>query len=168
LPLRLLTILCVLLLAACATAPRGGDRAPVVRGPAPGASLAQGAVDLIGTPYRWGGTTTQGLDCSGLVLLTHRAAGLAVPRTAAEQNRAATPVRRKDLLPGDLVFFRVKSRAVDHVGVYAGGGRFVHAPGSGRAVSLASLDDPWFAQRFAGAGRLWTPARSPGSQRGRP
>jgi cell wall-associated NlpC family hydrolase len=122
-----------------------------------GAALARDARAQLGTPYLYGGTDPQrGFDCSGLVAWVHGRAGIVVPRTAAQQFAVAEPVPREELRPGDLVFFRLdrRSRAVTHVGVYSGQGRFVHAPQSGRVVEEARLDDPYFAERFAGAGRF--------------
>jgi cell wall-associated NlpC family hydrolase len=81
---------------------------------------------------------------------------LPVPRTAAAQQRAARPVAAAELAPGDLVFFRIGGPDVDHVGIYVGNGRFVHAPRSGRPVLSDALDDPFYERRFAGAGRFWT------------
>jgi cell wall-associated NlpC family hydrolase len=77
-----------------------------------------------------------------------------VPRTAAQQFAAATPVRTRELRPGDLVFFRLQGRKVSHVGIYAGDDRFVHAPQSGGHVRVARLDDDYFRRSFAGAGRF--------------
>lgn len=155
------------LLAGCSTAPRRDAPPAEVRAgaipSAAGLALLQAAESLLGTPYRYGGADAQGFDCSGLVHFIHRRAGLEVPRTAAAQGRAAQPVARAALAAGDLVFFRAPSRGIDHVGVYAGDGRFVHAPGSGRRVSYGRLDDPWYAARFAGAGRFWVPAAVPAS-----
>jgi cell wall-associated NlpC family hydrolase len=122
-----------------------------------GAALARDARAQLGTPYLYGGADpSRGFDCSGLVAWVHARAGVAVPRTAAQQFAAAEPVPRDGLRAGDLVFFRLdrRSRAVSHVGVYTGQGRFVHAPQSGRVVEEARLDDPYFAERFAGAGRF--------------
>jgi cell wall-associated NlpC family hydrolase len=118
-----------------------------------GLALARDARALIGRPYRYGGhDPATGFDCSGLVSYVHRAQGLYVPRTAADQHRAARPLPREALRPGDLVFFRIDSRQVSHVGVYVGDGRFVHAPRSGRPVGEARIDEPYFAERWAGAG----------------
>ena len=118
-----------------------------------GLALARDAQAQVGRPYRHGGhDPATGFDCSGLVSYVHRGQGLYVPRTAADQHRAARPLPREALRPGDLVFFRIDSRQVSHVGVYVGEGRFVHAPRSGRPVGEAHVDDPYFAERWAGAG----------------
>jgi cell wall-associated NlpC family hydrolase len=121
----------------------------------PGQAVLQAAQSRIGAPYRYGGAGPDAFDCSGLVTYVHRQLGIDVPRTAAEQFAAATPVQRRDLRPGDLVFFRLDSRSVSHVGIYAGADRFVHAPQSGGQVRTASLEDEWYRQRYAGAGRFY-------------
>ena len=143
----------MMLLAACSSTPRP---APTEPRDEQGAVIARIASHLVGTPYQFGGADAQGFDCSGLVLFTHEAVGLEIPRTARDQDRAAQPVSPRDLRPGDLVFFRISARHVNHVGIYAGGGRFVHAPRRGGVVSYASLDDPYFHKRFARAGRFWS------------
>ena len=109
------------------------------------------ATRLLGTPYRVGGTSTDGFDCSGLVYYVYRELGVSLPRTAAEQRAAARRVPAEALVPGDLVFF---STPVDHVGIYLGHGEFVHAPGSGRGVERARLDSPYFLLGYAGGGRV--------------
>jgi len=121
----------------------------------PGATLLLAAQSRIGAPYRYGGSGPDAFDCSGLVSYAYRQIGVAVPRTAAQQFAAATPVKRGELRPGDLVFFRLDSREVSHVGIYAGDGRFVHAPQRGGNVRVASLDEDYFRRGFAGAGRLY-------------
>lgn len=134
----------------------GADREQVtsrLREPTRGEQLVQIAQRFIGTPYRYGGDDPRGFDCSGLVFYSFDQLGIAVPRTAADQRKAARPVDRDELALGDLVFFRTKRR-VDHVGIYAGGGRFIHAPSTGRVVSYAYLDDPYYKKRFVSAGRL--------------
>lgn len=108
-----------------------------------------------GVPYRFGGATTEGFDCSGLVFFTHRRFGLNVPRTSRAQAEQAERVKRRKLEPGDLVFFRIGSRHVNHVGIYIGDDRFVHAPRNGRPVSVDSLDDAYYDKHFEAAGRFW-------------
>jgi len=89
------------------------------------------------------------------VFFIHRELGLTAPRTAAEQYRLSSPVAVRALTPGDLVFFRTtRSQRVTHVGIYAGEGRFVHAPQSGRVIELRKLEDDYYRGRFVGAGRL--------------
>jgi cell wall-associated NlpC family hydrolase len=143
-------ILLAALLAACAPLQRG---APGGSPGNPGSAALLAAESRIGAPYRHGGSGPDAFDCSGLVAYAYRRAGINVPRTAAEQYAAARPVTRSDLRPGDLVFFRLAGREVSHVGIYAGGDRFVHAPQSGGQVRIASLDDEWYGTRYAGAGR---------------
>jgi len=113
------------------------------------------ADSLRGVPYRYGGATPAGFDCSGLVFYTYHESGLRVPRTARAQFEAASRVDIRDLRPGDLVFFELDGRHVDHVGIYAGKGRFIHAPRTGRNVEDGFLQNDYYADRFAGAGRIW-------------
>jgi murein DD-endopeptidase len=108
---------------------------------------------MIGVPYRYGGESPSGFDCSGLVQYSYRAAGMKVPRTSRAQYKAATPIRLTEAVPGDLLFFRYDNK-ISHVAIYLGDERFVHAPSSGKQVSVASLRDPHYQQHFAQAGRL--------------
>lgn len=113
------------------------------------------ATALIGTPYRFGGNTPgQGFDCSGLVQYAYLRNGRRVPRTTGDQHAASEEVALGAASPGDLVFFRIDDRKPDHVGIYLGERRFVHAPSSGKTVGVASLDQPYWQDRFAGARRL--------------
>ena len=138
-----------LLVAACSSLP-----APPR--PPGGAAIAQAAASLLGTPYHFGGADAAGFDCSGLALYVHERSGLAIPRTAVEQQRAAHPVPLGQLAPGDLVFFRIRSRGINHVGVYAGGGRFIHAPRKGVAVRYGDLSSgSFYARHLVSAGRFW-------------
>ena len=116
-----------------------------------GERAASIASELIGTPYRFGGTARDGFDCSGLVYYVYRELGVTLPRTAAEQRAQLAHVSAESLVPGDLVFF---STPKDHVGIYVGRGEFVHAPGTGRSVERARLDTPYFILGFAGGGRV--------------
>jgi cell wall-associated NlpC family hydrolase len=120
-----------------------------------GEAIARIARDQLGRPYRYGGDGPGGFDCSGLTKYVYASFGIELPRTAAAQHAAATPVARDQLAPGDLVFFRFGSATgVDHVGVHVGDGRFVHAPKAGAPVVEVVLDAPWFARRYVSAGRF--------------
>ena len=149
-------------------APPGPANAIAVPTPSPpvpredGSAIASAAASLVGAPYHFGGADVAGFDCSGLALYAHEVVGLSIPRTAADQQRAARAVPLAQLAPGDLVFFRIRSRGVDHVGIYAGDGRFIHAPRAGRAVSYADLTRGFYARHLVSAGRFWEPeARAP-------
>ena len=120
-----------------------------------GTKIVRIAAGLIGAPYRYGGESPKrGFDCSGLVFYSFERMGVKVPRTAAEQRRAAERITRSSLEPGDLVFFRSSKGRVDHVGIYAGDGKFIHAPSSGQVVSYGYLDDPYYRDHFVSAGRF--------------
>ena len=120
-----------------------------------GEELADLALQLRGSPYRYGGATRDGFDCSGLVFYTHRQLGVPVPRTSRDQARTAREVKERKLQRGDLVFFKIGSRFVNHVGIYIGERQFVHAPGFGKPVTINSLDDEYYEKRFSSAGRYW-------------
>jgi cell wall-associated NlpC family hydrolase len=143
-------LILVMLLAGCTPFQRG---APGPAAPGPGAAALLAAESRIGAPYRYGGAGPDAFDCSGLVAYAYLQAGIKLPRTSSQQYAIAHPVPRRDLRPGDLVFFRLTGREVSHVGIYAGDGQFVHAPQNGGKVRMASLDDEWFRERYAGAGR---------------
>jgi cell wall-associated NlpC family hydrolase len=123
----------------------------------PGAEILQLASRLIGSPYRFGGSGPREFDCSGLVFFVHQQLGMDVPRTAAKQAAAAAPVDAFSLAPGDLVFFTESGAGITHVGIYAGKGRFVHAPKTGHPVGYGSMLDDYYLHNFAGAGRFYHP-----------
>lgn len=143
-----------LALAACA----GPPRQPAPPPDAPGRAIAAVATSLLGTAYHFGGASGAGFDCSGLAVYVHERVGLAIPRTALEQQRAAHPVALAQLAPGDLVFFHIHGRRVDHVGIYSGEGRFIHAPRAGQVVTYGDLTSGFYARHFAAGGRFWEPA----------
>ncbi|MGQ9724758.1 MAG: C40 family peptidase [Tepidimonas sp.] len=114
------------------------------------------ALGLIGVPYRMGGSNAQtGFDCSGFVRYVYaNTLGLVLPRRAAEQARATTPIAKDELRPGDLVFFNTMRRAFSHVGVYLGDGKFIHSPNKGDRVKISDMNDRYWARRFNGARRV--------------
>ncbi len=119
--------------------------------------LVETAGTFIGVPYRWGGTSKQnGFDCSGLAMTVYRLHGMELPRSAAEQFQTGDPVDREALQKGDLVFFSIGgSKRINHVGIYSGDGRFIHAPSRGKRICRTALSDPYFETRFKGGRRYF-------------
>ncbi|MEW6668634.1 MAG: NlpC/P60 family protein [Thermodesulfobacteriota bacterium] len=111
------------------------------------------AEGFIGIPYQWGGTSPgKGFDCSGLTMAVYQMNGLNLPRTSGDQFASGNPVNRSDMVKGDLVFFAITAKQKPtHVGLYTGDGRFIHAPGRGKAIRADSLSDSYFASHFLGA-----------------
>jgi murein DD-endopeptidase len=151
--LRYRAALPVLLALAAAGCSLTGRAPPPLPAGHPAEIVAEVAVSMVGVPYRYGGATPSGFDCSGLVYYTHRQAGIAVPRTAADQRRRSEKVPERNLRRGDLLFFDTSWRS-SHVGIYVGNGEFVHAPSSGKRVSRGSIKEGYFAKRLKQAGRL--------------
>ena len=122
-------------------------------------SVLQRAFSLLGTPYRWGGTSPEaGFDCSGLVGYVFRTIGIDLPRVSRSMANEGTAVAdRTALAEGDLVFFGKRGR-VDHVGIYIGEGKFLHAPRTGRDVTVSSMDSGYWSQKYLQARRLATGA----------
>jgi len=145
---------------AAGTRPRIVDPAPAARA-APSrddadvrATITGIATDMIGVPYRYGGTSpAEGFDCSGLVFYSYSGAGLSVPRNSVELFKAARKIPLDAAREGDLVFFQ-DQRKLSHVGIYLGEGRFVHAPSSGSTVRVSTLDSAYYRRHLVGVGRL--------------
>ena len=111
------------------------------------------AMQQIGTPYRYGGTGPSGFDCSGLVHYSYLQAGKRVPRTTGQLWESSATVSTAQLTAGDLLFFEIGGK-MQHVGLYVGDDRFVHAPSTGKRVSVASLQSDFYRQALLRAGRL--------------
>lgn len=177
-----LSLLPVLLLAACAGAPqktssRGASGSSIVvangayHAPPPGfpnfvdhsigrEEISIQAMGLVGIPYRWGGNTPDsGFDCSGLVrYVIARAASVNLPRTTADMSGRGESIEPDEIAPGDLIFFNTTGRPHSHVGIYVGKLRFVNAPSTGGTVRLDYLTNPYWAKRFDGIRRVAAPA----------
>ena len=158
---RIILLGITVVLAACSTVP--GPLPAETETPQPRRAASSGrdesrrgqrVVDIakkyVGTPYRWGGTSPSGFDCSGLVRYVYAQVGVSLPHNAAKQYGYGWPVSRERLEPGDVVFFD----RLRHSGIYIGGGLLIDARQTGKRVSVASLDDTWYAERWVGARRL--------------
>ena len=150
------------LAAGCASAPAAPEAAepgrvtvePRTTDAAVGGAIADVAMGMVGTRYRYGGTDPlEGFDCSGLVYYAYGQAGYRVPRTSQELFRAARKISVGDADPGDLMFFQDQTK-LSHVGIYLGDGLFVHAPATGQNVAVGSLDLPYYQEHLVAVGRL--------------
>jgi cell wall-associated NlpC family hydrolase len=116
--------------------------------------LLRVARGMLAVPYRFGGTTLWGLDCSGFVQKAFSFLDLGLPRTAREQFREGVKVSKAELSAGDLVFFRTRAKYASHVGIYLGDNRFIHASAHDRKVTIDHLDEPYYRKHYLGAKRL--------------
>lgn len=117
------------------------------------ADAARHALAMRGKPYRYGGYTPKGFDCSGLVHYSYAKSGGHLPRNTNGLWVRSRTVARSEMRPGDLLFFHQEGKSNSHVGLYVGNNRFVHAPSSGKRVSTASLSDPYWRRHFSAARR---------------
>ncbi len=111
------------------------------------------ATGFLGAPYRLGGSTVRGIDCSAFVRKMYQFFDISLPRTAREQSNVGLSVDKNELLEGDLVFFRTR-KPVGHVGIYVGNNEFVHASSRDKVVRIDNLDSPYFNKRFIRAVRV--------------
>ncbi len=102
----------------------------------------------VGTPYRYGGCTPRGFDCSGLIYYVYSGFGYNLPRETKDQVKSGRPVSRKNLSPGDLVFFKVGWKRSLHGGIFLGNGRFIHAPKTGKTVEVQRMDRGYYRSKF--------------------
>jgi murein DD-endopeptidase len=112
------------------------------------------AASMVGKPYRYGGNTPQGFDCSGLVHFSFRRAGMDVPRSTETQRDRSRKVPAARLARGDLLFFNQEGKYSSHVGIYLGGKRFVHAPSSGKRVRVDNLTDTYWQKHLVDVRRF--------------
>lgn len=157
---RLIMYVCVLMLAGCASthAPkRHVDASLPLLDPGSRNDVVLAALSQVGTPYRYGGgTPATGFDCSGLVVyVLQNSVGRPLPRHTAGIAQQSRPVSKKQLKAGDFVFFNTLGKPHSHMGIYIGKGQFVNAPSSGGRVRVDSLESPYFARSFDGAGTLF-------------
>ena len=117
--------------------------------------IVETARGFLGVPYVWGGTSSRGLDCSGLTWLVYRMNGITIPRDGTPQYNYGEKISAKRLQPGDLVFFSTFKPGPSHVGIYMGASRFIHAATEG--VRVSSLDEPYYAKRFYGCVTILQP-----------
>jgi peptidoglycan DL-endopeptidase LytE len=109
---------------------------------------------MMNVPYKFGGTTFAGIDCSAYVQKVFSFVDILIPRSAREQFKVGQPVAKSSLAEGDLVFFRTYARFPSHVGIYLGDNLFIHASAKTRSVSIENLSLPYYAKRYIGARRM--------------
>lgn len=126
-----------------------------------GTDILNRARQLLGVRYRYGGSSRSGFDCSGFVSHVYRSAGVSLPRTASEQSRVGRNLGKSELQKGDLVFFKTnRGTRINHVGIYIGGGRFIHASSGGGQVKTDTLESGYYQRRYAGARRVASSKKS--------
>ncbi|MBI5847862.1 MAG: LysM peptidoglycan-binding domain-containing protein [Nitrospirae bacterium] len=112
------------------------------------------AKKLLNIPYKFGGNTILGIDCSSYVKKVYGLMGVNLPRTAREQFKEGAEIEKEELSVGDLVFFRTYASFPSHVGIYLGNNLFIHASSRGKKVTIDNLETPYYVKRFIGAKRL--------------
>ena len=136
--------------AGCATTPPSPSKTTT------GKSIAQTARTQLNASYTFGGNSPkQGFDCSGLAWWSHEKNAIAIPRQSYRQFKSGRRVSPQRLAAGDLVFFTTYKRGPSHVGIYLGGGRFIHAPGTGKRVRISELSNRYWKTRYLGARRYF-------------
>jgi murein DD-endopeptidase len=118
-------------------------------------AVARAAEVQVGVPYRYGGSSPRGFDCSGLVVYSYRQAGFEdLPHSATALDAVSQRISLGEIEPGDLLFFRLDGPKTTHVGIYVGGRQFVHAPSSGKRVEKVSFDHVYWGEKISRAGRV--------------
>jgi len=119
-----------------------------------GSRVVELAEAQLGKPYQWGAAGPDKFDCSGLVQYVYSSLGISLPRVSRQQAAAGVHVDREDLQPGDLVFFTLSGSRIDHVGIYVGHSKFIHAPRKYSPVREDTLHNVWWRRKFKGGRRL--------------
>jgi len=112
-------------------------------------AIVQLAESYLGAPYKAGGSDPSGFDCSGFVMYVYKKAGYRLPRTTKDQYDSLKPVKKPK--KGDLVFFSIDGNHIDHVGLYIGNFKFIHAPSSGKTIEIANLRNDYWKKRYKGS-----------------
>lgn len=136
------------------TTPPGMPAKQQLTGSRLGLKAAALAKEQLGKPYQWGASGPEKFDCSGLVMYVYDNLGVKLPRVTGQQAYAGVHVDREDLQPGDLVFFKLNGSRIDHVGIYVGHSKFVHAPRKHMPVRTDSLNNSYWRRRLKGGRRL--------------
>jgi cell wall-associated NlpC family hydrolase len=169
---RMKTLISATAIATLLSTPAIAEETPTEAIPAPSklqqfrdraSDLTVGAMGLIGIHYKRGGDTPEtGLDCSGFVRYVFKGIlGTDLPRTAKEISKAGDNVEKKDLKPGDLVFYNTMRKGFSHVGIYLGDNKFIHSPAAGGQVRIESMDVAYWKKRFDGAPRIKDTTQTP-------
>jgi len=151
---KLALLLASLALAACTSAPQREDVGYSVERTGAATRAADTALKMLGKPYRYGGSSPAGFDCSGLVLFSYKQAGVALPHSTERLRVSARKIKYGELRRGDLVFFDQEGKKHSHVGIYLGGGQFVHAPSTGKHVRSDRLDNPYWKKHLSDTRRV--------------
>lgn len=150
--LIILVLLSLSFLATCAGTPEERRQAD----PALGKKILKSARSQLGKKYCFGGRSPEkGFDCSGLAWWSHKVNGIDIPRQSWDQFRYGREISRKNLKPGDLLYFETYKKGASHVGIYDGKGGFIHSPSSGKKVRVTAMTDSYYKKRYLGARRFW-------------
>lgn len=120
---------------------------------ASGVDLKHAVDEVVGTPYKWGGNTVKGFDCSGFILYIFNQYDVDLPRTSKAQSEEGVKVSKDELQPGDLVFFNTFGKGVSHAGIYLGNNEFAHASSS-KGVRISKLSEDYYEKRYVTARRI--------------
>lgn len=138
--------------------PKATRPGPTPEKTVPTGDFGQQAVKLakkqMGKMYQWGGQGPDRFDCSGLVFYVYGNLGVSMPRVSEQQAKVGREIGRKELQPGDMLYFATSGSSINHVGIYLGKAKFVHAPRKGMPVRTDSLNNGWWKQKYRGARRI--------------